>query len=689
MNTVAKYYDKIFSLRGNTIWGKYIKFLLPGVVALIVIMDVYVYRKVSMSNIANTNNMARQSVMLQAMAIDKIIDSYGSELGIIRSMYTDSASIDEFMYKAKDMLAVSRKQWNYIRLTLPGGTTYTTRGGLDRMNGRKTRYYKDIFVNNAPYNLQRPLHSHYDNSDSWCLSVPIKNVRDSVVAIISAVFPTVEIDSLMFSIKANGAGFSTLSDNEMIFRIYDSSIYEKSLQQLQTEGFRDVNKLVEYGWTHKQTENFQKGFYFAPNGTRVQCYMAIVGDTNLIITLNIPYTQLNKATITMAILLVLTSIFTIVFVMFVVNFVTKKVVLKPLAAAIQFISDISDGRLYSNAADSISDDDEFGTLRDTARSMRQKVFGAVEAIRKYTTEIATGAVSLSDAVGIITADAKSRAATVEEISESVAQMTNTISDNANNAKLAKDNSDEISNNICTVTQESDRTLDSISNVLSKVQVINEISERTDLLAINAAVEAARAGENGKGFAVVAAEIRNLAEHCQTVAAEINTLSAESLDNTRHAVKLIDDMSPRIADSTEMVSKISESCAEQLTMTMAISRAVMQFVETINSNRQTADALDDYSKRLDALVKKLNVSVDFFKLSESEGKSREEIVNQIERKTAKLISLKSELVELLSGNGEAQTPQPAQKPRTPRQKPSKKGVNIDMSVTDDKYEPYSN
>jgi methyl-accepting chemotaxis protein len=259
-----------------------------------------------------------------------------------------------------------------------------------------------------------------------------------------------------------------------------------------------------------------------------------------------------------------------------------------------------------------------------------------------------GAVSLSDAVGIITADAKSRAATVEEISESVSQITHAISDNTSNAKLAKDNSDEISNSICTVTQESDKTLDSISNVLSKAQVINEIAERTDLLAINAAVEAARAGENGMGFAVVASEIRNLAEHCQSVAAEINTLSAESLDNTRHAVKLIDDMSPRIADSTEIVSKISESCAQQLTMTIAISRAVMQFVETIDNNRQTADALDSYSKQLDTLVKNLNVSVDFFKLSENEMKSRAGIIAQIERKTAKLVSLKSELLELLSG-----------------------------------------
>jgi methyl-accepting chemotaxis protein len=647
MNMVAKYFDKWFKLRGNTIWGKYIRLLLPGIVVLILIMDGYVYRRVSVSNFANNDNMAKQSVLLQAMAIDKILDNYFSELCIVRTMYKDSASVDDFLYRAKDLIAVSYKQWNYIRLTLPSGTTYTTSGGLDHMDGRKTRYYKDIMSNKVYYNLQRPLHSHYNQADSWCLSLPIRNDNDSVIAIISAVFHTSEIDSLMFSIKANGAGYSTMSDNEMVFRIYDNSIYERSLSDLVAAGFRGVDQLVEYGWAHKKTENYQQGCYYTPDGTRVQCYMAVVGQCNLVITLNIPYTQLNRATITMAMLLLLSAALTVLFVMLVVKYVTKKVVLKPLGAATRFIADIAEGRLYSDEADSISDDDEFGKLRTTAQTMRQKVYGAVESIRKYTKEIAVGAVSLSDAVGIITADAKSRAATVEEISESVSQITGAISDNTRNATIAKDNADEISNSICTVTQESDKTLDSISNVLSKALVINEIAERTDLLAINAAVEAARAGENGKGFAVVASEIRNLAEHCQTVAAEINTLSAESLDNTRHAVKLIDDMSPRITDSTDIVSKISESCAQQLTMTMAISRAVMQFMDTINNNRQTAEVLDSYSKRLDTLVKKLNISVDFFKLDECEVKSREGIISQIERKTAELANLKSELLELLS------------------------------------------
>lgn len=648
MNTAKEYINKVLDIRTNTIWGKYIKRLLPVIVALILIMDVVVYVKVRNGYIENTDLMAMQSVQLQAISIDKILQSYGSELRIIRAMYTDSASLDEFLSKAKNVLAVSSKEWNYLRLTLPGGTTYTTRSGLDRMNGRRTRYYKDIYDNHAPYNLQRPIKSRLDNSDNWCLSVPVKNARDSVIAIVSAVFPTTEIDSLMFAIKANGVGYSSLNDNERVFRLYDTIIHEKSIPQLEDEGFEGVRMLVEEGWKRKDIEPCQKGHYYTPNGVKVQCYMCAVGSTNLVISLNIPYMLLNRGTIMLAFLLLLSAVVLVLLVMRMVKTVTKDVVLAPLGAASKFVSDVAEGKLYSDAANSISDDDEFGALRDNAKSMRQKVYGVVQSIRKYSNEIAEGAVSLRDAVGIITADAKDRATNVEDISESVAQITGIIRDNSERAKIAKDNSAEVSSRVKRVSQESDATLASIRNVLSKAQVINEIASRTDLLAINAAVEAARAGENGKGFAVVASEIRNLAEHCQTVALEINALSAESLKNTQLAVKLIGEMSPRIADNASMVADIAASCAEQLEMTVAISRAVMQFVDNINNNRQTADNLSNYSVRLDKLVKRLNVSVDFFKLNEKEAESRENIVARIEDKTAELLKLKSEFVELISG-----------------------------------------
>ena len=104
MNKATEYIDKVFNLSTNTIWGKYIKKLLPGVIVLILAIDISMYIKVRSDNFANTDRMARQSVQLQSISINKILESYYSELNIIRMLYVDSTSLDDFLYKAKDVL---------------------------------------------------------------------------------------------------------------------------------------------------------------------------------------------------------------------------------------------------------------------------------------------------------------------------------------------------------------------------------------------------------------------------------------------------------------------------------------------------------------------------------------------------------------------------------------------------------
>src|SRR6185312_12982427 len=86
-----------------------------------------------------------------------------------------------------------------------------------------------------------------------------------------------------------------------------------------------------------------------------------------------------------------------------------------------------------------------------------------------------------------------------------------------------------------------------------VGTIETITERTNLLSLNASIEAARAGEAGRGFAVVAEEIRNLADRCAKATAEIVEIVRGLEDTTREATEVANS-GARLAEESNRLSE---------------------------------------------------------------------------------------------------------------------------------------
>lgn len=242
---------------------------------------------------------------------------------------------------------------------------------------------------------------------------------------------------------------------------------------------------------------------------------------------------------------------------------------------------------------------QFNTTFGHMKGSISEVSTAVESIANNVTEQAGSTDDAAQQANVMADRIEKTSVGIRSMDENAADMKQLSQRSLDTLNKLIQANDQTRANISAMHSQTEMTNKSVQQIQLAANLINEISDQTSLLALNASIEAARAGEAGKGFAVVADEIGKLSQQSADSVDEITGVLQELLSNSSKSVAIMKEMNGSIdvqVDSLSETQKIFKQLYEELDSCVAIVQDIDTMTAEISTQRETVtNALDTLNR----------------------------------------------------------------------------------------------